>query len=334
MTGGWRLNWIVVLTRLLLVGGSVQAQMLDASLKPTAGADCPQPLPATDPLHLRLERLLGYLLQTNRSQLRDDLHRKSICLVLESGDDSTAHLPWANSEPDRGRISLSTGLLAVLETDAELAFILSHELAHLWLRHPLFGGVPDPIQRVAAWQSQDRQCQALHRQLRLQVWAQEDRSLQALTHLPQRSKSQEQHRQTLLQAQQRRQRAHDHWLSCLEQQQKLGDRLLGEAGAIHNWTEAEADAVGLDLFLNAGFDPVVLPDLFRRTKDMVPQDCPTQPKRGEASHPTPCWRLWTLQQRLRTPRAIAAQNRAIARQGQLWRMLPLTAQPTRPITRD
>jgi hypothetical protein len=79
---------------------------------------------------------------------------------------------------------------------------------------------------------------------------------------------------------------------------------------------------------------VVLPDLFRRTKDMVPQDCPTQPKRGEASHPTPCWRLWTLQQRLRTPRAIAAQNRAIARQGQLWRMLPLTAQPTRPITRD
>lgn len=312
------------LVLLLVVCTPVQAQSPARSLRGTSTAICQQTLPSTEPVHLRLERLLEHLFQENHALLREDLSRDQICLILESGD-----RPVASSDPEPGRIRLTLRLVEAVESDAELAFILSHELAHLWLRHPLFGGVPAPIQRVAAWQVKERQCQELHRHLRVQHWAAEEQSLQQLFQLSHLSKTQQRQKQVLVEARVHRQQANQRWLTCIQAQQLFADHLLGDAGAIHNWSEAEADAVGLDLFLNAGFDPAVLPDLFRRTKDIVPEDCPTHPERGQTSHPTPCWRLRHLQQRLKTPRAISAQRRAIARQNKLWRFLPLSPEPTR-----
>jgi hypothetical protein len=267
------------------------------------------PLPSPHPALRHIEGLVDHLLRANHSLLQQDLPREQISLILEEGDRPLT----ARSNPETGEIRLSATLLRAIQTDDELAFILSHELAHLWLKHPLFEATPQPIQRMSVWQTQAQQCQRLHRQLRVHHWAAEEQSLQRLIRQPSISAAQHQEKQALQQALLHRRLALQRWLNCRERLNQWVDQILGEAGAVHNWTEAEADAVGLDLFLNAGFDPAILPDLFRRTKGIAPKDCPSRPDRGSAGHPTPCWRLRQLEHRLKSVRAISARRRAIAR---------------------
>jgi predicted SprT family Zn-dependent metalloprotease len=84
------------------------------------------------------------------------------------------------------------------------------------------------------------------------------------------------------------------------------DDLIGDGpGAARNWKEQEADEVGFEFYLRAGFRP----DRFTRIHNILmaqsrsDRECESLlsagqlPTRGAASHPSSCWRIHNINQR-------------------------------------
>ncbi len=88
--------------------------------------------------------------------------------------------------------------------------------------------------------------------------------------------------------------------------ERLGSQLLGFDYRPENWAEAEADQVGLELYLKAGFKAsefshvylqfIAEPDTRKACQDsldraLAGEDVP-MPERGRESHPFDCWRAF------------------------------------------
>lgn len=77
---------------------------------------------------------------------------------------------------------------------------------------------------------------------------------------------------------------------------------LAGPGARYNWREQQADEVGYELYLRAGFEPTFMPWLERNNmpledyqkclKEHVAKGIP--PSRENTGHPTDCWRIYDL----------------------------------------
>lgn len=77
------------------------------------------------------------------------------------------------------------------------------------------------------------------------------------------------------------------------------ESLVGDA--LYNWVEEEADDVGLEFYLRAGWSPVFYSEIFRKQSLISSEDsasCRAQlsaevePNRGIEFHPSDCWRLY------------------------------------------
>ena len=92
------------------------------------------------------------------------------------------------------------------------------------------------------------------------------------------------------------------WARLKKHRQEMDDAAarLDPKGVRHNWTEQEADEVGLELYLRAGFrwsdfpwldSRLMKPDeLERCRKDHIEKN--VEPTRGDGSHPEGCWRVF------------------------------------------
>lgn len=79
----------------------------------------------------------------------------------------------------------------------------------------------------------------------------------------------------------------------------LQEKLVG--GALYNWAEEEADDVGLELYLRAGWSPAFYSEIFRKQSISKKEDVAacqallgsrTGPDRGMGPHPASCWRIY------------------------------------------
>ena len=111
----------------------------------------------------------------------------------------------------------------------------------------------------------------------------------------------------------------EYFQEILEIREKVADKILGEKGASRNWTEQEADELGLRLFIRAGFHPkdflgVLVQTLDNNSgelatylKELNAVEDPTRfrfPERGSENHPSPKWRMANIairELRLRYP---------------------------------
>lgn len=94
------------------------------------------------------------------------------------------------------------------------------------------------------------------------------------------------------------------WSRLTKLQQEMDDASarLDPKGIRHNWTEQEADEVGFELYLRAGFRWSDFPWLFARQmmadelercrKDHIEKN--VEPTRGDSSHPANCWRVFNV----------------------------------------
>ncbi len=84
-----------------------------------------------------------------------------------------------------------------------------------------------------------------------------------------------------------------------EEIKSLKEKLVGNA--LYNWAEEEADDVGLELYLRAGWSPAFYSEFFRKqsltkSEDMAAcrsqLDTSMEPDRGIELHPADCWRIY------------------------------------------
>lgn len=82
----------------------------------------------------------------------------------------------------------------------------------------------------------------------------------------------------------------------------VADSIVGSKGGFYSWREQEADEVGYELYLRAGFRADDFFKLFSRSEfsKVSQEECLRRvdekqiPDRGTASHPDGCWRAWNI----------------------------------------
>lgn len=79
----------------------------------------------------------------------------------------------------------------------------------------------------------------------------------------------------------------------------LKEKIVGSA--LYNWAEEEADDVGLELYLRAGWSPAFYSNIFLKHLQAKNEDVAackallqvqTEPERGKGFHPANCWRVY------------------------------------------
>jgi hypothetical protein len=91
-----------------------------------------------------IQRIAAQIMQRNPEVFRGDLEPSQICVVpnLDLGQRA-----WA--ETDKRRISIEAGMVLRVQNEAQLAFVIAHELAHVALRHTPLEGNPIPLESRA-----------------------------------------------------------------------------------------------------------------------------------------------------------------------------------------
>lgn len=233
------------------------------------------------PAALSLQQLATRIAKANPQTFYDELAPANLCI----GVDAALQGADARSTPEQLRIAFSSGLIGLAQNDGQLSAVLSHELAHLSLQHrgfaetpPLLGSDPNFTQL----QSEGRKIQ--DDIVRLALAKADPQQIFALN---------------------------DKFAEVLRRMNVRIDEVYGEKNAHVNWIEQEADDVGAEFFLRAGFNPDdYLEMLWRSARGQRGEsrdDCEAlveahrtevspapRPERGAAVHPTTCWRVFHL----------------------------------------
>jgi hypothetical protein len=226
------------------------------------------------------------IMLANPSVFRGDLAFENFCFGIRYND--TGGRAWATAE-SRSFV-VESGMLTRVQNDAQLAFVVAHELAHVSLRH-FHGGYPVSGPAITAA-------------------ATEIRRINELIFSPNA-------------------RSEDN--DALNTQLRAQEAIINNAitaqfgeGVLNNWEEAEADRVGAQFYLNAGFtsdelawrpQQIIITDAMRLDVHSpapqitareridrsysgcnVPSDRTnmSEPVRGTASYPSSCWSIWNL----------------------------------------
>lgn len=242
-----------------------------------------------------VNRIKDHILASNSEIFRGDIAPANICLGVQHN--TTGGRAWA--EVVHRTIRIESNLIERAQNDAQTAIIVSHELAHLAMRHTLDANPVTGSQRSVAQAAFTRIYNLLEQ----------------ITNL---GKGSPDHQAT-----------HSRLSRELEAQQNIISPLVNAelgANAVNNWEEAEADTVGANFYLRAGFTS---DELAWRTQQIIiarannqdahgppPQitaaerlsqsnaacgirqiSTMAEPERGVARYPHECWSTWRLLKR-------------------------------------
>ncbi|MDQ3232062.1 MAG: M48 family metalloprotease [Pseudobdellovibrionaceae bacterium] len=89
-----------------------------------------EPSKTSDPKIAYLQTLLTALMKANPNTFKGNLAPSKFCLTIDPGQEINA-----SANPVDGTISVNVGLIKAMNTDAEVAGVLAHELAHITMAH-------------------------------------------------------------------------------------------------------------------------------------------------------------------------------------------------------
>lgn len=243
------------------------------------GVVCEARSPDT-PQTLKLRAVAARIAAENPATFSDVFDVSKMCLSVNP------KIPGmdARTTPEAMRIDFSPQLMDLFASDDEVAAVLSHELAHVTLQHQGFGETPPRMTNDAVF---------LERQS-------ESRKIQAAIVELAKAKADPQ-KIFILNAE---------FAKILEKMNKRIDEVYGEQNAHLNWLEQEADEVGAEFFVRAGFDRRAFINILwtsHRASGEERQACSElidrtlrepdkaeRPARGIQSHPSTCWRVYHL----------------------------------------
>lgn len=230
---------------------------------------------------MRLQQLASRIAEANPQTFYGELDSAHLCI----GIDTALKGADARSTPEQLRVAFSSGLVDLAQNDGQLAAVLSHELAHLSLQHRGFAETPPVLgsdSNFTQLQSVGRDVQA--EIVRLALAKADPQQIFALN---------------------------DNFADVLRRMNSRIDEVYGEKNAHVNWIEQEADDVGAEFFLRAGFNPDDYIEILWRSargqRGETRDECEAlveahrakvspapRPERGAAVHPTTCWRVFHL----------------------------------------
>lgn len=231
--------------------------------------------------HLRnLLLLLHRITESNPEVFTGPLSAAHICVEVDSQTQRAA----AHSDPDKKRIVFTEQFLALAQSEGELAAVLSHELAHITLQHQGFGEIPPRVAQDPRFSELKVQADDIQRNIATLARSGADKSLIfALAH---------------------------RFGALQEKMNRLIDFVYDEQNAHKNWFEQEADDVGSEFFIKAGFSQESFISMlwkFSQESQVDNHNCQKQiaaalakqsykrPERGTKAHPSICWRAFHLQ---------------------------------------
>jgi len=245
-----------------------------------------------------IQRLFNHITTANRSTFYGDLSPALFCVGVEKN----LECPRAFADSQKRSFSIYTGLILLAQNDAQIATVMSHELAHITMRHTLCDGTIVQRDRRAVT---ERQCE-----LEQLVKEQSELKERMFSNPPPPG-------------------AEDRMKQISRRigatQEQIWDLMVAEVGAERaaNWLEVEADEVGQELYRRAGFhedeftwrheDLVLNPPILGQPALPSAQRSSTErriaahracgfesglaarePQRGVARYASNCWTLWNL----------------------------------------
>jgi hypothetical protein len=242
---------------------------------PSGKADCP-----TDGSGLasRLRNLAETLAQSNPGIFINGLALSSFCFVVDTADTNAS----ASSSADTKTVVFSSKLIATAQSDAQLSAVVAHELAHITLQHAGAGEVSPRVLKTETGEAMNAQLRALQEDIKRLVHA--GAPVSEIFAVSAR------------------------YGEILSKLNELTDRIYGEENAHYNWLEQEADEVGAEFYVRAGYGISDFADMLWASHGQSSRDVTeckvliqgalegssVRPHRGTASHPTPCWRAFHL----------------------------------------
>ncbi len=273
-----------------------------------------------------IKDLAAYIIGANPATFSQYGEALPICVVLSPGASANASMGLG------GLMTIERGLLKVVANEAELAAVVAHELAHLTMGH-VMRTRDEPYRddpRYLAAQEQailaKQKMDDLFVEIALQLYElfiqlppppEEDASLKGLYEQISAMSREDIQRDgghvlvflffehtTGLSDEQRRivvekqERMREASLASVQAEQRVGavaDEIVGGGqGAHKNWMEEEADEVGLEFYLRAGFRAADYGNILSKLGSGQETQCHqlSAPSRGEGTHPNSCWRQW------------------------------------------
>ncbi|HYX39707.1 MAG TPA: M48 family metalloprotease [Oligoflexus sp.] len=308
-----------------------------------------------------LQTLLTTLMKANPNTFKGDLAPSKFCLTIDQGQEINA-----SGNPVNGDITVNVGLIKAMNTDAEIAGALAHELAHITMAH--IGKLEnDKVAASPAYKKLSAEAEGFNTKIKqakagaytaLRDAYKKDATIPAalrslksypdfkifLDKIGKNSGSvlsgvdaQVEFFDNFIFIRDSisfdpqdpaKIKANKGWASVVaivegtekayfanedglyyayDKISKLPrDQIIQDgAGAAQNWKEQEADEVGFELYLRAGFMPqkyLVVHEIIM-SQSKTDKACAamltkgTLPKRGEASHPDSCWRVYNINKR-------------------------------------
>jgi hypothetical protein len=241
-------------------------------------AACPA-FDSTHPDVARLNTLAEKITAANPETFRGPLALPELCIGINAA--------WtrldARTQPEVKTILFSSPMVLVAQNDDELAAVLSHELAHITLQHQGFGEAPPRVAADPTFSGLRVQAQGL--QAQVAALAQEGGREKDIFRLS------------------------EQYGELQKQMNARIDAVYGETNAHANWFEQEADEVGAEFFVRAGYKTNSYLSMLWRTSSASAEEyqrcqglieaallknSPMRPERGGKVHPTTCWRAFHL----------------------------------------
>jgi hypothetical protein len=227
----------------------------------------------------RLNALLKRIADANPETFHGPLAPETFCLLV----DNSITKKDARTQPEVKKIIFSRPLLAAAETDDELAAVLSHELAHVSLQHQGMGEWPPRMSTDSVFIELKRSAEAV--QLEIATLAKQGSPQDLILTLAEK------------------------FGAIQKDINSRIDEVYGERNAHVSWIEQEADEVGAEFFVKAGFERDAFASILWKTIESTAEErtlcentivqvlngLPAQrPERGPKSHPNVCWRVFHL----------------------------------------
>ena len=248
---------------------------------PLAGApaQCPNSDPQTQQV-TRLRQIAERIAQSNGDTFQGALDMSQMCIGVNA--------TWSNidarTQPEVKTVMFSPSMLMIAQNDDELAAVLSHELAHVTLQHAGFGEAPPRASLDPDFADAQARASALQSEIaKLAKMGGRDKEIFALS---------------------------EQFAQLQKSMNERIDAIYGEKNAHLSWFEQEADEVGAEFFVKAGFKKEFYLSMLWRSSTASVEDyqkcqklieaalqqpgSAARPERGNKVHPTTCWRAFHL----------------------------------------